>query len=147
MIRGAMMRTGQRTPLRSILLAYDAGAPARRALERAAELASAAAASVTVISVVPVRPGRAGTDPLDNRAMHTQAVREAKELLWARGVRTVGFVAAGDPPRLIEQTARDGAFDLVVIGTRRLGRLGRILWGSVSDHVAAHAGRAVLIVP
>jgi nucleotide-binding universal stress UspA family protein len=133
--------------MRSILLAYDATAAARRALDRAADLAVASGATVTVVSVVPVGPGRAGTDPLDDRRLHTRAVREAKELLWARGVRTVGFVLAGDPSRLIERTASDGAFDLVVLGTRHLGRLGRLLWGSVSAHVASHTGRSVLIVP
>ena len=133
--------------MRSILLAYDASAAARRALARAADLAVASGSSVTVVSVVPVGPGRSGTDPLDDRALHTREVREAKELLWARGVPTVGFVLAGDPPRLIARAAREGAFDLVVIGTRHLGRLGRLLWGSVSDYVATHAGRDVLVVP
>ncbi len=133
--------------MRSILLAYDASAAARRALERAADLAASSGASVTVVSVVPVGPGRAGTDPLDDRTLHVREVREAKEMLWARGVHTVGFVLAGDPARLIVRAAREGTFDVVVMGTRHLGRLGRMLWGSVSDYVAAHAGRTVLIVP
>ena len=45
--------------MKNILVAYDGGEPARRALETGIELAKRFDASLAVVSVVPVHPGRA----------------------------------------------------------------------------------------
>lgn len=133
--------------LKSILLAYDGSRPARRALELAADMASAFEATVTVVSVVPVYPGPAGVDPLDDRTVHQAELREARDMLQGRGVRTVGFVPAGDPAKVIERIAKEGEYDAVVLGSRRLGPLGRLLWGSTSQYVAGHVRSTVVVVP
>ncbi len=44
--------------MKNILVAYDGGEPARRALEAAVELAKRFDAPLAVVSVVPVHPGR-----------------------------------------------------------------------------------------
>lgn len=133
--------------MKSILLAYDGSRPAHRALDLAADMAAAFDATVTVVSVVPVYPGPAGVDPLDNRSVHQQELREARDVLQGRGVRTVGFVPAGDPAKVIEKIAREGEYDAVVVGTRRLGPLGRLFWGSTSRYVATHVPSTVVVVP
>lgn len=130
-----------------ILLAYDGSAPARHALELAADMAAAFGATVTVLSVVPVYPGPAGADPRDNAERHQAELREAREVLQERGVHMVGYAPTGDPARVIERVARDGAYDAVVLGTRRLGLLGRFLQGSTSRYVAAHVVTTVVVVP
>ena len=43
--------------MKKILIAYDGGEPARRALDTAADLARLTGASVSVVSVVPVHVG------------------------------------------------------------------------------------------
>lgn len=56
-----------------------------------------------------------------------------------------GTVVAGRPASSLLDVAK-GA-DLVVVGRRGLGGFGRLLLGSVSDHVARHAGTTVVVVP
>lgn len=128
-----------------ILLAYDGGDPARRALELTAELAQKFVASVAVVSVVPVHLGRVPIDPWDDAPVHASQLAEAKRLLMGHGIEPVLIEQAGEPAATIERIAEDGGYDMVVIGSRGLGALSRILQGSVSEHVATHAETTVVI--
>jgi nucleotide-binding universal stress UspA family protein len=131
--------------MRKILLAYDGGEPARRALETAADLALAFSAPVSVVSVVPFRPGRVSIEPWDDRETHATELREARDLLLARGLEAELLEPLGDPARTIERIAADGGFDTVVVGSRHLGAIERVLQGSVSEHVATHAEATVVV--
>ena len=126
-----------------ILLAYDGGEPARRALETAASIAKAMGGSVDVISVVPMHPGRVPIDPWDDRSVHDQELRDAHTRLADQGIATRLLEPAGDPAHEIELAARD--YDMIVVGARRQGALGRMLQGSVSAHVATHADATVVV--
>jgi nucleotide-binding universal stress UspA family protein len=128
-----------------ILLAYDGGVPARRALELTVELAKRFAAKVAVISVVPVHPGRAPIDPWDDAPVHAAQLAEAKKLLVGYGIEPVLIEQAGDPAVTIERVAEDGGYAMVVVGSRGLGALSRMLQGSVSEHVATHAAATVVV--
>jgi len=55
-------------------------------------------------------------------------------------------IAEGDAAANINGYAEKEAFDLIVIGSRGLGRLKQALLGSVSNKVIHHAKRSVLIV-
>lgn len=131
--------------MKKILLAYDGGEPARHALDRTVELAKLTGAAVSVVSVVPVHPGRFPVDPWDDTAVHAQELLEARRLLQERGIEPGLIEPSGDPAVTIERVAEDGAFDTIVIGSRGLGVLGRMLQGSVSEHVATHAKATVVI--
>jgi nucleotide-binding universal stress UspA family protein len=131
--------------MKKILLAYDGGEPARRALQATIELARAFQASVSVISVVPVHAGRSPVDPWDDRTVHAQELIEAKELLIEAGIEPNLLEPAGDPARKIEEIARDGEFDTIVMGSRGLGALERTLQGSVSEHVVSHSDATIVI--
>lgn len=128
-----------------ILLAYDGGAPARRALELTVELAKRFAAKVSVISVVPVHPGRAPIDPWDDAPVHAAQLAEAKELLVGYGIEPELIKQAGDPAATIERIAEEGGYAMVVVGSRGQGALARMLQGSVSEHVATHAAATVVV--
>lgn len=128
-----------------ILLAYDGGDPARRALELAAEFAQKFDAKVAVVSVVPVHPGRVPVDPWDDGPVHATQLAEARQLLLGHGIEPVLIEQAGDPAVTIERIAEDGAYDMVVVGSRHLGALSRVLQGSVSEHVATHAAATVVV--
>jgi nucleotide-binding universal stress UspA family protein len=128
-----------------ILLAYDGGIPAGRALELAAQLAKPFDAKVDVLSVVPFHPGRVGVDPWDDAAVHAAQLAEAKALLAALGIETVLIPHAGDPAVTIERVAEQGGYDMVVVGSRGLGVVSRALQGSVSEHVATHSTATVVI--
>ncbi len=131
--------------MKKILLAYDGTEPAKRALDEAAELAKALPATVAVVSVIPARPGPAPLDPWDDREVHTQELQEAHGLLAERGIEAELLEPAGDPARVIEQIADEGGYDFIVVGSRGLGVVGRLLEGSVSEHVATHAHRTVVV--
>jgi nucleotide-binding universal stress UspA family protein len=70
----------------------------------------------------------------------------------ARSLRDEGVevgdahLALGDPDKEIVKFAEDAHADLIVLGSRGLGRLRRALLGSVSDSVVRHAHCPVLVV-
>jgi nucleotide-binding universal stress UspA family protein len=129
-----------------ILLAYDGGEPAKRALETAAVLAKKFEAQLSVVSVVPFHPGRAPIDPWDDHVVHEGELAEARSLLALQGIVAETLEPVGSPAPTIERIARDGAFDTVVVGSRGLGMLSRFLQGSVSEHVATHTDATVVVV-
>ena len=131
--------------MKKILLAYDGGEPAKRALEQTIELARKFDAQVGVISVVPVRPGRAPIDPWDDRTVHAEELLEARRLLREVGIEAELLEPGGDPAQLIESLADERGYDTIVVGSRGLNALTRMLQGSVSDHVAPHAHATVVV--
>lgn len=131
--------------MKKILVAYDGGEPAHKALETAIELASRYDASISVVSVVPFHPGRAPMDPWDDAAVHAQALDEARQILAERGMTADLLEPIGDPAATIERIANDGGYDTVVVGSRGLGAISRFLQGSVSGHVATHSSATVVI--
>jgi nucleotide-binding universal stress UspA family protein len=131
--------------MKKILLAYDGGEPARRALDMTIELAKASTAEVGVISVVPVHPGRVPIDPWDDRSVHAEELLEARKLLREAGIEATMIEPGGDPARTIERIAEERNYDTIVIGSRGLGTIARTLQGSVSEHVAANAHATVVV--
>ncbi len=131
--------------MKKILVAYDGGEPAMHALETAAELAKLTGATLSVVSVVPVHPGRYPVDPWDDTAVHAQELLDARKTLREKGIEAELIEPAGDPAVTIERVAEDGGFDTVVVGSRGMSVLGRVLQGSVSEHVATHAKATVVI--
>jgi nucleotide-binding universal stress UspA family protein len=115
------------------------------------ELATPARASVTVLQVIepedplPTYDDRPppGVDRVqflaERRFANIVPVLERTELQWARRVE-VGQV----PKRICEVASEEGS-DVIVIGSRGLSGIGRLLLGSVSEYVARHAPCSVLI--
>lgn len=128
-----------------ILVAYDGGAPAQRALDTAIQLAKQSDALMTVVSVVPSHAGRSPIDPWDDGAVHARQLQEAKQILADHGVLAELMERSGDPAKTIERIAEEGHFDTVIVGSRGLGPVSRFFQGSVSEHVATHADATVVI--
>ena len=131
--------------MKKILIAYDGSEPAHRALDTAAELAKLTGATIAVVSVVPVHPGRFPIEPWDNTSTHAEELIEARRLLRDKGIEAELIEPSGDPATAIERIADDGMFDTIVVGSRGLNLMGRVLQGSVSEHVATHARATVVI--
>jgi nucleotide-binding universal stress UspA family protein len=131
--------------MKKILVAYDGTEPADHALTTTIELAKAFDAGVGVVSVVPIRPGRAPMDPWDDRPVHAEQLRHAQQILSEAGIEAHLHEPMGDPSRAIERTAEEGGYDTIVLGSRGLSGLGRVLQGSVSEHVATHAAATVIV--
>jgi nucleotide-binding universal stress UspA family protein len=136
--------------MKRILVAYDDTDSARRALERAAELAKAFDAEVIVASVAPLlvsSPRASGPiDPLDSPERHAEELDTARALLSEHGVAATTVAATGDPAGAIAMIADEKDADLVVVGTREPGFAERVLRHSVSAEVARRVHRDLLIV-
>jgi nucleotide-binding universal stress UspA family protein len=136
--------------VKTILLAYDDTEPSRRALDRAATLAEAFGSRVLVTSIASLvhssprsvtqidRGGGVGTQ--------TDEVRQAQTMLEERGIAAESVTAVGDPASAIAQLAEDRHADLVVIGTRGVGPVQRLLGQSVSQAVSRRVSCDLLIV-
>ena len=131
--------------MKKILVAYDGTEGADRALTTAIDLAKAFHAEVGVISVVPVHPGRITVDPWDDRPVHEEHLRKARAVLVEAGIEPTLIEPAGAPALVIEAEAERGEYDTIVVGTRGLNALNRVLQGSVSEHVATHARETVIV--
>ena len=137
-----------------ILLATDDSEETGLAARVAVELARSTGAELHVVHVklLPVTPPY--PDVLDWREDFERAERKARELLdeQIRKVEDAGGTVAGIHLRE-EQRAEEiialaeelGAY-LIVVGSRRRGRIRRAPAGSVSDWVVRHARRPVLVV-
>lgn len=131
--------------MKKILLAYDGGEPARRALETAGELARAFHAPVSVVSVVPESACLPEVDASIDASVRANGLQEAKRLLAGMGVDVELLEPSGDPARRIEQIAEEGGFDTIVIGSGDGVPIDRTFHGSVSRHVVAHAAATVVV--
>jgi nucleotide-binding universal stress UspA family protein len=131
--------------MKNILVAYDGGEPAYRALETGIELAKRFDASLAVVSVVPLHPGRTPIDPWDDRPTHDRQLAEAGAVLAREGIVAEMIEPAGEPATEIERVAEMGRFDAIVVGSRGLGAWSRLLQGSVSEHIATHTQATVVI--
>lgn len=131
--------------MKRILLAYDGGEPAKRALQMTIDLAARYGATIGVISVVPIRGTVAGPDPWDDRDVHTKQLREAQDALRMHGIEPELIEPYGEPAFVIERTAFERSYDTIVVGSRGQGALGRFFGGSVSEHVATHSDATVIV--
>jgi nucleotide-binding universal stress UspA family protein len=137
--------------MQTIVVGYDETEPAKRALERAAELGQAFGSKLIVTSVAPTMVpsgghGSGGVDPTDPPERHREELAHAREYLDGRGISADYVPAVGDPADAIVATAEERGATLIVVGTREPSMLERLLGSSVSQSVSHHAHCDVLIV-
>jgi len=135
--------------VKTIIVGYDDTEPAKRALGRAAELATAFGSQLVVTSVVPVitsaAPRSIGTDP-EEAGTHAAQLAAAKAFLAGKGLEADYIEALGHPAESIVEAAAERQADMIVVGTREPGFAQRLLGNSVSNAVANRAHCDVLIV-
>jgi nucleotide-binding universal stress UspA family protein len=137
----------------NILVALDGSEHAAQALRTAAQLASEEHARLTVITAVPPTPALAQITAAG------AALAEVADLMGDAGkqiraqvdglpddISVTSIVVSGHAPPQILKRLRDGRHDLLVMGTRGLGRVGSALLGSVSQAVLHEAEVPVLVV-
>jgi nucleotide-binding universal stress UspA family protein len=137
--------------MKTILVAYDDTEPSRRALDRAATLAEAFGSRVLVTSIAPLHYSTPRlTLTVKERgaglAAREEDMQQAQAILQERGIAADALVARGDPASAIARLADENDVDLVVVGTRELGSLQRLLGQSVSQAVSRRVRCDLLIV-
>jgi nucleotide-binding universal stress UspA family protein len=71
---------------------------------------------------------------------------EATQIAVEHGVKLGTVVAPGSPAETIVKTARDGKYDLIVMGHKGYSRVHQYLVGATTDRVSHLASCSVLIV-
>lgn len=137
--------------MKTIVVGYDETEHSKSALERAAELAKAFGSTVVVTSVAPTLLAAGGRsagaiDPTDTPEMHAAELEHAKAYLAGQGVAAEFVTGVGEPDEAIIEAAEQRGADLIVVGSRELGFVKRLLGQSVSQAVSRHASCDVLIV-
>jgi nucleotide-binding universal stress UspA family protein len=138
--------------MKRILVAYDDTVPSRRALDRAATLAEAFGSRVFVTSIAPLhysspRLTLTVKERGEGIAAREEDMQQAQAILEERGIAAESLPARGEPAATIAKLAEEHDVDLIVVGTRELGALQRLLRQSVSEGVSRRARCEVLIVP
>jgi nucleotide-binding universal stress UspA family protein len=144
--------------LKKILVAVDYSALSKTALKHAVGLA-AHGAELEVIYAWAAPYGHADLEPIVEKTekksltalMLEKATAEMESFLSdvteLPSVKHHAHVLSGEPAETIVRTARDGKFDLIVMGTHGRSGLPRVLLGSVAERVVQHAPCPVLTVP
>jgi nucleotide-binding universal stress UspA family protein len=136
-----------------ILVAVGGDDESLEPVRMAARLATRLGAQLTIVTVR--RATTIGLGDVYYAESANDSVAQAEMILEAacrtaqqHGAQPVGAECLeGSPVERIVEFARHGAFGMIVMGTRRRGRLQAALLGSVSAGVAAHSLCPVLVVP
>jgi nucleotide-binding universal stress UspA family protein len=140
--------------MKRILIATDGSPAALQAVEVGLELAEEHAGQVTFVhvapaaDVLPVAFAMSGPvsvpHEVDDNDRHT--LDEALALAEERGVPALTRLLVGNAAKKIVAFADEIDADVIVVGSRGLGALGRTVLGSVSGKVLRDAKRPVLVV-
>jgi len=136
--------------MKRMLVGVDGSEYSLAAAQAAAKLAvERGIKSVTLINVIPVAVSTLGVTvtaapPEDIQAWET--FDKPKALLKAAGVEAKLLLREGDPANEIVNVAKEGGYDLIVVGHRGLSPVKAFLLGSVSDRIVSHAPCSVLVV-
>jgi nucleotide-binding universal stress UspA family protein len=136
-----------------ILVPVDGSDNSFRALDNSIFLAKSTGADLTAMHVIEnpptvyVESQKLLNDLLANyRAESTKVLDKCKQIADKSGVKLETVIAEGDAASNITGYAHKESFDLIVIGSRGLGRLKEMMLGSVSNKVLHHTKCSVLIV-
>jgi len=149
---------GRLRPVERILVAVDGSEGSRAALRFLSIFELVRDAQVILVHVLPTSavPGlrETGTSSDQQRDQDRRKQRADADAVLADAAAILSdarrpierLTYEGDPAREIVRSARRRDVDLVVLGARGLGTIGRLLLGSVSETVLNHVGRPVVIV-
>jgi nucleotide-binding universal stress UspA family protein len=138
-----------------ILIAVDASSHSERAMDFVTRMRWPAGSRVIVVSALQPVPAPAGAPPLNSdgadliearRKDLEEMVSRAEATLREAGFPTEGRVLIGDPRQALVEVAERERADLLVVGSRGRTGISRLMLGSVSSHVVAHAPCSVLVV-
>jgi nucleotide-binding universal stress UspA family protein len=127
--------------MEKILVGIDGSEHSKRALAEAIKIAKKFEAEITVVNVFYPAP-----TPSAHEFSH-KILENAKVVLEDEKVKyKLVSVTGTNPSKVITDMARDGKFDLIVIGSRGVGAAHALVLGSVCSRVSCESPVNVLIV-
>lgn len=138
-----------------ILVAYDNGNKAKKALETAIDIAKGNKAQIHIVVSVkmPDFISSVATSAIlkdleeKSHEYFAEILREPEELVVKEGLAVATAILHDSPGEAIVEYAEEEGIDLIVIGSANRSKLERMLLGlgSVSNYVLQHAKVPVLI--
>lgn len=132
-----------------ILVPIDDSENSNRALKNAVGIAKLTNGSVTLIHVYPLGRSIVTSDRQLFYELQKEDCRKkldnGKLIAKAEGLDVETLMRGGDPVEEIVNVAKEGNFDLIVIGARGVSKLTAIILGSVSQGVVNNAPCSVLV--
>ena len=144
-----------------MLVAVDGSENSDRALDFSLDLAEKYGVALTVLNVsqspamgaVPMEPTTISADSMVVFSKGLQKIHEgvlSKAVAHAKsvkpGVVVLSLLRDGDPAKEMVVAAKEGGFDVVVVGHRGSGRVREMFMGSVSEKVVHSAPCTVVVV-
>jgi universal stress protein E len=129
----------------SIVCGVDGSDSSIETARLSARIAVAAGAELRLQHAEPVFGGDQRVWTLDDDERDPSELEAAARLARDVGARPIRERALGRPEYTILEAAERERADLVVVGTRGLSGVTRVLLGSVSEYVATHAHCSVLV--
>ena len=138
---------------RKILVAHDGSDGAQRAFDTAVQLSAELKAVLHMISVEEDLPRHA--EMLQQEVAQVKEVEDtyfgqlgsqAKRRAAIKGVEITTSIRSGHEVKTIVEAAREGQFDLLVIGYTGHSNIHERLWGGTSQNLARLAPCSVLVV-
>ena len=135
---------------KKICCAIDFSEPSRHTMEEACALARRLGGELTLLHVYDLHAP--SPELLLSKLERASPEMEARLASWGHdaeglvGQRVRTVLLTGPATGEIVRFARDGGFDLVVMGTHGRSGLARALLGSVAEHVVREASCPVLVV-
>jgi len=134
-----------------ILVCTDGSEIAQKAVEYAADFAKNYRAALTVMYVIDHETSM--KKPVydkygDKTHKAKEILKEAEKTIAQAGadIEVTERIAVGPVSREIVRIAKDEGFESIVVGTRGLGGLRRMLLGSVAEDIIHHAHCPVVVV-
>lgn len=139
--------------MKRILVGIDGSELALHAVRRAAQVAAATQERLDLVYVAaPVRLPQPTYAKLireveaQERTFADQALARAEAEAKALGAECSKVATFGEPTEVLEALARADEIDLVVVATHGRGAMGRLMLGSVADHLVHVCVKPVLVV-
>ena len=140
--------------LSKILVPVDGSENSFRALEQAIFLATKIQeAQITVVYIIEDLPSLYIYSPkiieklhADYKSEYTKILERCKEMASNSGININTVLLEGDPASKIIGYSEMEKFDLIIIGSRGMGKFKEVIIGSVSNKVLHHAKCSVMLV-
>lgn len=128
-----------------ILVPIDGSDHSKRALAEAIRIAKMTNGNITLLNVQSNRSRITPANQAITDAKNSIVLNDGSRLVKAEGVPVETLLLEGSVVDQIVKTAKDGIFDLIVVGARGLSKFEELLLGSVSHGVVEKSPCPVIV--